>query len=150
MMSGLVTAGRDGNSIEWRPRWVRWLLPLCVYGLAVWGSCELAQRSTWGLVWLALVGCAAYVDARQTLRERGAHRTLRLSDGCIEVDGVGVDAISGPIERAWLGPFATAVWLHTATARRLLVVYRVEMSSAGYAALRRHLKLWAPRAPSGS
>jgi hypothetical protein len=120
---------------------------VCVYATTAWGACELAQRSTWGLVWLALVGCAACFDGRHAYREARIHHTIRLSDGGIEVDGVDVDTIAGAIEHAWLGPFATAVWLHTTTAQRLLVVYRVEMSSAGYAALRRHLKRWAPRAP---
>jgi len=138
-----VIAASTGDSIEWRPRWVRWLLPLAVYGVAVWGGCALSQYSTWALVWLALVGCAACLDARQAYREVATRRTVRLSDGSIEVDGS-----RGVIERAWLGPFGTAVWLHTTTARQLLVVYRGEMSSAGYAALRRHLKRWAPRAPS--
>jgi hypothetical protein len=68
-------------------------------------------------------------------------RRLRLHGATIEVDD---DECA--VERAWLGPFGTAIWLRSdAGASRLLMIYRSEMSKTSYATLRRHLKLWVPR-----
>jgi len=125
-------------SIDWRPGPVRWVLPVLAYGVAAWGACELTLLQPWAGWWLAVIAFWGLRDAHRLQRETHTLRQLRLHGRTVELDNA-----AGTLERAWLGPFGTAVWLRgDVAANGLLMIYPSEMSKAGYAALRRHLKLW--------
>jgi hypothetical protein len=124
--------------IDWQPGRIRWLLPLLTYAVALWGAWELMLQQRWSGWWLALVVFLACGDARRLQREVRTRHHLRLEAGTIDIDDATVT-----VERAWLAPFGTALWLRrNDRGDRLLMIYPGEMSRAGYAALRRHLKLW--------
>ena len=125
------------ESIDWRPGRVRWLLPALTYGVAAWGACELTLLQPWGGWWLAVIAYWTFSEARQMRRETSRPRRLRLHGAT-----VALDEAEGVLAQVWMGPFGTAIWLRS---NRLLMIYPSEMSRAGYAALRRHLKLWASR-----
>ncbi len=119
----------------------RLVLPAAVHVLCVAAAVELAlmESSEWrfvGIVLLAAAVSSAIGESIRALREYGTRHELGLSLG-----GITVDAVVYRAQRAWLGPWWTSVWL-TASGRRrrLLSIWRGEVTDADYAALRRHMQ----------
>ncbi len=127
--------------IDWRIGRRRLVLPVVVHALAALAALDLArERSSMtaflGIVVLGAVVLSATAEWLRARREHGALHELGLCSG-----GITVDALEYRARRAWLGPGWTAVWL-TASGRRrrLLYVWRGEVTDADHAALRRHMK----------
>jgi len=78
---------------------------------------------------------SAIGDVRNLRREFGRTRTLTIHGRRITVDGA-----TAHVERGWLGPGLTIVWLRTDNRREMLSLFRAELCGADHAALRRHLR----------
>lgn len=121
--------------IDWQPGRLRTLLPISVHSVSLWTALEFARE--WTPAWVMVVGVliSAVQECRTWVRERRIAHKLTLIPGGIEIDSAACYAT-----RAWFGPRCTAVWLRAARQRILLWVVHGELSVAGHAALRRHLK----------
>lgn len=122
--------------MDWRVGQRRMMLPAAVHSLAMLAAVELARERSWMWAFAGIVGLSAIAEVARQLRERGVLHELGLCPG-----GITLDALEYRAQRAWLGPGCTAVWLKGARRRRRLVyVWRGEVTDADYAALRRHMK----------
>lgn len=122
--------------IDWRIGRRRMLLPAAVHALAGLAAVELARERAWMWAYVGGVVVSAIAEWTRMRRARGVVHELGLCPG-----GITVDALAYRARRAWLGPGWTVVWLTArGQRRRLLQVWRGEVTDADHAALRRHMK----------
>ena len=127
--------------IDWRIGRRRLVLPVAVHALAVLAAIDLAREdaTSWafvGAVVLVATVISAVAESLRAWRDHDTRHELGLWSG-----GIAVDAFEYRVLQAWLGPGWTAFWL-TASGqrRRLLQIWRGEVTDADHAALRRHVK----------
>lgn len=123
------------TAIDWRIGRLRTWLPVAVHAVAFWSTLELAGERPAAWILVAAVLVSAIAECVGWLSERRTAHTLTLVAG-----GIGIDSKVYYANRAWFGPHCTAVWLRAAKERRLLYVIHGEVTAAGHAAIRRHLK----------
>ena len=122
--------------ISWRSGPRRAVLPIVVHCIAAAAVMCLAIAQHWAWLLFGVVLASACSDGLKLRRELGGSRTLTMQGGVISIDGV-----DGRVERGWLGPGWTVIWLRLPNRRREMVsVFRSELTGADHAALRRHLK----------
>jgi hypothetical protein len=122
-------------SISWRPGRIRVALPIVVHCVAM--AAVICVAAEYAAAWL--LGCivlySAIHDARSLRVERAQVKTLTLHGQLVALDG-----IAAHVERGWLGPGLTVVWLRMDARRERVAVFRSELDPADHAALRRHLR----------
>ena len=122
--------------LEWRPGRGRLLLPAAVHAIAAYAAIDLALQWQWAWLFVAVVLLSAGDELRRWRRACRRSYVLGLCSG-----GIVIDETRYRARRGWLGPLGTAVWLtDPGGRRRLLSIWRGELTGADYAALRRHVK----------
>jgi hypothetical protein len=126
-------------TFEWRIGRLRVTGALAIHALSAFAVAAAAQR--WPIVWslLGFVAASVAYDVARVWRDRG--RVFRLR--CTPF-GVTIDDVDCVVRDAWLALGWTVLWLRDPRGRtRLLYVHRAELTSAQFAALRRHVKALA-------
>jgi hypothetical protein len=95
----------------------------------------VAIEYAWVWIFGGAVFYSAMCDVRNVIGERARMRTLTIHGRLVTIDGV-----VARIERGWLGPGLTVVWLRIGKRREMVSVFRCELRAVDHAALRRLLR----------
>ena len=122
-------------TISWRHGRLRAALPIAVHCVAAAAVVCVAIEYAWAyLLGSAVIG-SLIRDVHILRREHGRVRTLTLHGTALTIDG-----IPARVERGWLGPGLTVVWLRVGNRRETLSAFRSELDRGDHAALRRYLR----------
>ena len=122
-------------TISWRNGRLRAALPIVVHCVAAAAVFCVSVEYAWAWIFGVLVTCSAIRDVFHLRRERARPRTLTMHGHFVTIDGV-----TARVERGWLGPGLTVVWLRAGKGCEMLSIFRSELSSSDHAALRRFLR----------
>ena len=122
-------------TISWRHGPLRAALPFAVHCVAAAAVACVAVEYMWAYLLGGAVICSALGDLQRLRGEYARLRTLTVHGTLLTIDG-----IPARVERGWLGPGLTVVWLRVGNRSEMLSVFRSELAGGDHAALRRYLR----------
>src|SRR5262245_29130 len=122
-------------TISWRYGRLRAVLPGLVHCVAAAAVVCMAVEYEWAY-WLGIAVISSLNrDVRNLRRDHGRLRALTMHGPHVSIDGAGAR-----VERGWLGPGLTVIWLRVGKRREKVAIFRSELGGRDHAALRRYLR----------